>query len=144
MHQSGPPVLNPHVKRHRLIPNEIPAEKILWFVNQAIKLFLLKLRISCFDWLKRLRQSQPTLRAIVLKLVIQLVYTMFITNNHDSFHLYWQKILVKYQKILKYYGQDCSEYETFFLGYASKIKFFSSHNISRWLNMSNVFDEYWI
>ena len=28
----------------------------------------------------------------------QLVYTMFITNNHDSFHLWLKENLVKYQK----------------------------------------------
>ena len=37
----------------------------------------------------------------------QLVYTLFITNNHDSFHLWWKENLVKHQKVLKYYGQDC-------------------------------------
>ena len=33
---------------------------------------------------------------------------MFITNNHDSFHLRWKKNLVKHQKVSKYYDQDCS------------------------------------
>ena len=36
MHQSSPPALNPHRKRHRLIPNEIPVEKTTKCVNQAI------------------------------------------------------------------------------------------------------------
>ena len=36
----------------------------------------------------------------------QLVYAMFITNNHASFYLWWKK-LVKYQKVLKYYAYDC-------------------------------------
>ena len=31
----------------------------------------------------------------------QLVYTMFITNNHALFHLWWDK------KVLKYYVHDC-------------------------------------
>ena len=33
---------------------------------------------------------------------------MFITNNHDSFHLWWEKNLVEHQKVWKYYDQDCS------------------------------------
>ena len=33
---------------------------------------------------------------------------MFITNNHDSFHLWWNENLVKHQKVSKYYDQDCS------------------------------------
>ena len=37
----------------------------------------------------------------------QLVYTMFTTNNHDSFHLWRKKNLVKHQKVRKYYGHDC-------------------------------------
>ena len=31
----------------------------------------------------------------------QLVYTMFITNNHTSFHLWWKENLIKYQKVLR-------------------------------------------
>ena len=37
----------------------------------------------------------------------QLLYTMCITNNHDPFHLWWKKNLVKHQKVSKYYDQDC-------------------------------------
>ena len=40
-------------------------------------------------------------------LVGQLLYTMFITNNHASFHLWWRERLIKYQKVLKYYDQGC-------------------------------------
>ena len=32
---------------------------------------------------------------------------MFITNNHESFHLWWKKNLVKHHKVSKYYRQDC-------------------------------------
>ena len=32
---------------------------------------------------------------------------MFITNNHNSFHLCWHETFVKHQKLLKYYVQDC-------------------------------------
>ena len=37
----------------------------------------------------------------------KLVYTTFITNNHDSFHLWWNENLVKHWKVSKYYDQDC-------------------------------------
>ena len=36
------------------------------------------------------------------------MYTMFITNNYDSFHLWWHENFVKHQTISKYYDQDCS------------------------------------
>ena len=32
---------------------------------------------------------------------------MFITNNHDSFHLWRKENLVIYQKVSQYYDQDC-------------------------------------
>ena len=37
---------------------------------------------------------------ILRQLVRQLVYTMFITNNHYWFHLWWKKNMVKHQIIL--------------------------------------------
>ena len=39
----------------------------------------------------------------------QLVYTTFITNNHDSFQLWRRENLVKHQKVSKHYDQDCSD-----------------------------------
>ena len=39
----------------------------------------------------------------------QLAYAMFITNNHNEFHLWWKENLVKHQKVSKYYDQDCSK-----------------------------------
>ena len=39
---------------------------------------------------------------------MQLVYTIIISNNCSSFHLRWKKNLVKYQKVSKYYENDCS------------------------------------
>ena len=33
----------------------------------------------------------------------QFVYTMFICNNHTSFHLWLKEKLAKHQKVLKYY-----------------------------------------
>ena len=38
----------------------------------------------------------------------QLVYTMFISNNCPSFHMWWKESLVKHQKVSKYYAIDCS------------------------------------
>ena len=37
----------------------------------------------------------------------QLVYIMFISNNHPSFHLWLKKNLVKHLKVSKYYETDC-------------------------------------
>ena len=45
--------------------------------------------------------------SVAQQLVNQLLYTMFITNNYDSFHLCWKQSLVKYQKFSKYYVHDC-------------------------------------
>ena len=33
---------------------------------------------------------------------------MFITNNHDSFQLWWKENFIKHEKVSKYYGQDCN------------------------------------
>ena len=33
---------------------------------------------------------------------------MFITNNHALFYLWWKEILVKFQKVFKYYVHDCN------------------------------------
>ena len=37
----------------------------------------------------------------------QLVYTMFISNNHPSFHLWWEENLVKHWKVSKDYETNC-------------------------------------
>ena len=37
----------------------------------------------------------------------QLVYTMLISNNRTSFHLWRKENLVKHQRVLKYYENDC-------------------------------------
>ena len=37
----------------------------------------------------------------------QLVYTMFISNNCQSFHLWLYENLAKHQKVSKYYENDC-------------------------------------
>ena len=38
----------------------------------------------------------------------QLVYTLLISNNRASSHLWWKKGLVKHQKVSKYCAIDCS------------------------------------
>ena len=38
----------------------------------------------------------------------QLVYTIFISNNRVSFHLWWIENLLKHQKVSKYFESDCS------------------------------------
>ena len=37
----------------------------------------------------------------------QIVYTMFIDNDHTSFHFWWKKNLLKNKNISKYYENDC-------------------------------------
>ena len=37
----------------------------------------------------------------------QLLYTMFITDNPPSFHLWRKENLVKHQKVSKHYATDC-------------------------------------
>ena len=37
----------------------------------------------------------------------QLAYTMFISNNRASFHLWSKENLVKHQRVSKYYENDC-------------------------------------
>ena len=39
----------------------------------------------------------------------QLIYTMFISNNRASFHLWRKENLVKQKKVSKYYENDCVE-----------------------------------
>ena len=53
-------------------------------------------------WPPHRRKSQ-----VVRQLTRQLVYTVFVTNNHASFHLWWKENLIKYQKVLKYHVHDC-------------------------------------
>ena len=50
------------------------------------------------------------LRSLVLsRLVICKTIQMyeFITSNYSSFHLWWKKNLLNYQKVSKYYEHDC-------------------------------------
>ena len=69
----------------------------------------------------------------------QLVYTMFISNNGASFHLWWKENLVKHWKVSKYYETDCSKtiyyWQKLFLltlvSHSKVIKFISSKNFNR-------------
>ena len=45
---------------------------------------------------------------ILQQLVMQHAYTMFISNDRVSFHLWWKEMLVKQQKVSKYYENNCS------------------------------------
>ena len=46
---------------------------------------------------------------------IQLVKTMFTTNDHASFHFWWNGDMVKHQQVLKYYDHDCQQIFFFFM-----------------------------
>ena len=54
----------------------------------------------------------------------QLVYTMFITNNHALFHLWWKENFVKHQEVSKLYGHNCK-----------KGHFNYKHNISDFIDL---------
>ena len=61
----------------------------------------------------------------------QLVYTMFITNNLDSFHLLCKENLVKHQNVSKYYDQHCLT--NFLLHFMSLLRapiFKNSHSVA--------------
>ena len=63
---------------------------------------------------------------------MQLVYTMFISNNYALFYLWLKDKLVKHQKVSKYYENEYS-YRPFALSNMAKI-FLISHilqNIKR-------------
>ena len=71
----------------------------------------------------------------------QLIYTMFVSNNHALFHLSWKENLAKHQKVSKYYENSCSFLHTawneLYLP-AAKAKFYldSSH-------MQYYFSNHW-
>ena len=46
-------------------------------------------------------------RRFLRQLMRQLVYTMFISNNRPSLHLWLKENLVKHRKVWKYYETDC-------------------------------------
>ena len=44
---------------------------------------------------------------VVRQQMMQLICTMFISNNRALFYLWWKENLVKYLKVSKYYLQVC-------------------------------------
>ena len=44
---------------------------------------------------------------VVWQLVSELIFTIFITNHHVPFFLLWQKRLVRYLQVPKYYEHGC-------------------------------------
>ena len=78
------------------------------------KIFILGRRLSTRLWFYQVLRfswyfliSSDPHPSIVRQLVRQLAYTMFITNIHASFQLWWKENLVKLQKVSKYYDHDC-------------------------------------
>ena len=47
---------------------------------------------------------------VVWQLMRQLVYSIFISNNRASAHLWWKENLVKHQRVTKYYENDCRKF----------------------------------
>ena len=52
-------------------------------------------------------EGRSAANRVVRQLARQLVYTMSISNNHPSFHLWWKENLVKHQKVSKHYENIC-------------------------------------
>ena len=59
----------------------------------------------------------PNISQAVRKRLRQLVYTVFLGNNRAWFHFWGKENLVKQQKVLKYYENDCLQ--IFFLLFMS-------------------------
>ena len=57
----------------------------------------------------------------------QLIYTMFISNNHASFHLWSGENLVKYKKVSKYYENYFRLLPTYFTSNSSLF----NHDLNR-------------
>ena len=80
-------------------------------LEQTWNSFNIKFRPQWKDWIKSFQVRQVSalfcsnFRAMKCS---ELVYTMFLSNNRASSHLWWKKNLVKHQKVSKYYENDCS------------------------------------
>ena len=57
---------------------------------------------SCIQW-------SNIFFKVMRQLIRQLVYIIFFTNNHASFHLWWEENLVKYQEVSNFYDYDCND-----------------------------------
>ena len=58
----------------------------------------------------------------------ELVYTMFITNNRATFHLWWKKKLVKHKKVSKYYKNDCKSIYASSMWFIFRFHHYFHHN----------------
>ena len=59
----------------------------------------------------------------------QLVYTILISNNRPSFHLWWNENLGKLQQVSKYYEKDCLQIFVLLLMSLLKTKFVKNCHI---------------
>ena len=59
----------------------------------------------------------------------QLVYTILISKNRTSFHLWWNENLGKLQQVSKYYGKDCLQIFLLLLMSLLKTKFVKNSHI---------------
>ena len=59
----------------------------------------------------------------------QLVYTILVSNNRQSFHLWWKENLGKLQQVSKYYERDCLQIFLLLLMSLRKIKFVKNSHI---------------
>ena len=66
---------------------------------------------------------------ITQKMLRQLVYTIFISNNRPLFHLWWKENLVKHEKVSKYYEIDCLQNFLFLFMPLLTIKFVKKSHI---------------
>ena len=74
----------------------------------------------------------------------QYAYTIFITNNHASFHLWWKENLVKYQKVSEYYVRDCLQNFLLLFMFLLKAKIVKSSHILAgiyFIFLKNVLDQ---
>ena len=63
------------------------------------------------------------------RLVRQLICTMFISNNHTSFHLRSKKNFLNHQKVSKHYAHDCSFFKFlyFFMNHQQDILAYTTY-----------------
>ena len=90
----------PRISRQKILE----VEGIKSVFHHFLKGFqLLLLLLFCFffpDFLKFFSDLK-------VRLLSRLATREAITNNYDSFHLWWKRNLAKHQKISKYYDHDC-------------------------------------
>ena len=82
---------------------------------------------------------------MIWELVSQLWYSIFITNNHGSFHLWWKENLVKYQKVSKYYVHDCRccVRDLLFLPFHTLCPFYQSEEVCHMYRVKKNYITHW-